>query len=417
MKTSNKGLSILFWLNKQRAKDGKPAMYLRFTLDYNRVELATHLYLDPTLWNARAQLAKANTEEGAEINRKLSVIKANLNRHYARLLALEVPVTAEILKNAYLGINEQQKTLKELLEFYELRFTEKVRTGRKAVNTLKSVRTTRDKVLAFVKHRFRVSDIPLAAIKSSFAHDLEHFLTTRQRVSSNTCMKYIKIFKRMIKLAVDQEWIPTNPLTGFACHYEEPQRERLTMEEVMALYKKDLHIDRLSEVRDVFIFCCFTGFAYQDVAGLTPSHQELGIDGERWIVKDRVKTNNPERIPLLPIALEIVERYKDHPYCVNTGRLLPVNSNQRYNGYLKEIAVLCGINKHLTTHTARHTFATTITLENDVPIETVSQMLGHKSIKTTQIYAKITQRKVSNNMKDLKKKLFGDGNDFKKATS
>jgi len=415
MKQSNKGLSILFWLNKQRSKNGKPAMYLRFTLDYARVELATHLYLDPTLWNARSQQAKPNTEQGAEINRQLLIIKANLNRHYTRLLALEMPVTAEILKNAYLGINEQQKTLKELLEFYELRFTEKVRTGRKAVNTLKSVRTTRDKVLAFVKHRFRVSDIPLAAIKPSFAPDLEHFLTTRQRVSSNTCMKYIKIFKRMIKLAVDQEWMLANPFAGFACHYEEPQRERLTMEEVMALYKKDLHIDRLTEVRDVFIFCCFTGFAYQDVANLTPANQELGIDGERWIVKDRVKNNNPERIPLLPVPLEIVERYKDHPYCVNTGRLLPVNSNQRYNGYLKEIAVLCGINKHLTTHTARHTFATTITLENDVPIETVSQMLGHKSIKTTQIYAKITQRKVSNNMRDLKKKLFGDGKDLQEA--
>lgn len=137
-----------------------------------------------------------------------------------------------------------------------------------------------------------------------------------------------------------------------------------------------------------------------------------GIDREKWIVKNRVKTDSPERVPLLPIALEIVERYKNDPFCIHYKRLLPVNSNQRYNGYLKEIAAICGITKHLTTHTARHTFATTVTLENDVPIETVSQMLGHKNIRTTQIYAKITQRKISNNMKALRNRLSDMGEEL-----
>jgi len=183
----------------------------------------------------------------------------------------------------------------------------------------------------------------------------------------------------------------------------------------MILYRKEFSIGRLREVRDVFLFSCFTGIAYQDVANLTAENVVVGIDGDKWIVHDRTKTNRPSRIPLLPIALEIIDRYKDHPYCVHADRLLPVNSNQRYNGYLKEIADLCGINKHLTTHTARHTFATTITLENDVPIETVSQMLGHKSIKTTQVYAKVTQKKVSNNMRELRKKLFDDQRDGLRA--
>ena len=181
----------------------------------------------------------------------------------------------------------------------------------------------------------------------------------------------------------------------------------------MILYRKNLDIDRLAEVRDVYLFCCFTGFAYQDVANLTKDNIVMGIDGEKWIVKDRKKTNTLERIPSLPISHEIVERYKDHPYCVYHDRLLPVNSNQRFNGYLKEIAIFFGIKKHLTTHTARHTFTTKVTLEHDVPIETVSQMLGHKSIRTTQIYAKVTQRKVSNNMKELKNRLFGANSDFK----
>lgn len=290
------------------------------------------------------------------------------------------------MKNAYLGIGEKQRSLKEALEFYITRFSEKVTTGKRFDNTLKSLHTTRDKLYAFIKHRFNLSDLLL---------------------------KYIKIFKRVIKMAVDQEWIPSSPLTSFKCSYHEPQRERLIMDEIMIMYRKELHIDRLMEVRDVYLFCCFTGFAYQDVANLTKDNIMRGIDGEQWMVKDRKKTNSPERVPLIPISLEIVEKYKDYPYCVFNNRLLPVNSNQRFNGYLKEIAVICGIKKHLTTHTARHTFATTVTLEHDVPLKTVSQMLGHKSIRTTQIYAKVTQRKVSNNMKELKNRLFGGEQDIR----
>ncbi|WP_429049945.1 site-specific integrase [Chitinophaga sp. W3I9] len=170
------------------------------------------------------------------------------------------------------------------------------------------------------------------------------------------------------------------------------------------MYNKEL-IPRLAEVRDIYLFCCFTGYAYTDVLHLTPDNLVIGIDGEKWIMKDRMKTHTAERVPLLPIPLEIIDRYKESLYCKAYGRLLPVNSNQRYNAYLQEIAIVCGIKKHLTTHTARHTFATTVTLENDVPIETVSQMLGHKCIRTTQIYAKITQQKVSNNMRALRDRL------------
>ena len=184
------------------------------------------------------------------------------------------------------------------------------------------------------------------------------------------------------------------------------------MEEIMVLYNKEL-IPRLAEVRDIYLFCCFTGYAYMDVLTLTPANIVTGIDGEKWLAKNRTKTDTPEHIPLLPISAEIIDRYKDDLYCQQYGRLLPVNSNQRYNAYLQEIAAICNIKKHLTTHTARHTFATTVTLENDVPIETVSQLLGHKSIRTTQIYAKITQHKISNNMRVLRNRLFGEQQTFK----
>jgi integrase len=169
---------------------------------------------------------------------------------------------------------------------------------------------------------------------------------------------------------------------------------------------KKFATERLREVRDVFIFCCYTGFAYADLYNFEKNAVMIGLDGNYWLSTNRQKTGTKEKVPLLPIALEIIDRYKEHEYCVKYNKLLPVNSNQRYNNYLKELADVCCINKHLTSHIARHTFATTVTLANGVPIETVSAMLGHTSIRTTQIYAKVVESKMSADMELLKAKLF-----------
>jgi hypothetical protein len=202
-----------------------PAIYLRFSLDYKRVELATHLHVDPRLWNSESQCVNGIFEEAGEINSKLSIIKAKLHKHYNRLLALDETITSEILKNAYLGIGERQRTLSELLDFYYSRFAEKVTTGRKAKNSLKCVHTTKEKIKAFLKYNFHVSDIYLRDIKRSFAPNLEHFLVTKQGLSNNSAMKYIRTFKRMVKQAVDQDWMPSNPLSGFKCTYDQPQQD------------------------------------------------------------------------------------------------------------------------------------------------------------------------------------------------
>jgi site-specific recombinase XerD len=292
-----------------------------------------------------------------------------------------------------------------LLDFYYSRFKEKVSSGKKAKNTLKSIHTTIEKLKEFVRVHYRASDVLLKDIKLSFVSNFEHFLTAKQGLSNNSAMKYIRILKRMTKFALDQDWIKSNPISQFRCTYNEPERDRLTMDDIIILYNKEFSTERLAQVRDVFIFCCFTGFSYLEVYNLTREHIVNGIDGGKWIFKSREKTKSIERVPLLPISLEIIERYKDNHYCMAKNKLLPVNTNQCYNEYLKEISTICEIDKHLTTHVARHTFATAVTLENDVPIETVSQMLGHKSIKTTQLYAKVTQRKMSNNMNELKEKL------------
>jgi integrase len=201
-------------------------------------------------------------------------------------------------------------------------------------------------------------------------------------------------------------------LNGFKTSYRNPVRQVLTQEELYVLINKELTIERLAEVRDVFIFCCFTGFAYGDIYNFEQGDEEIGIDGNTWLSTQRQKTGVRERVPLLPIALRIVEKYKTNEYCIRNNKLLPVNSNQRYNAYLQEIAIICGIKKKLTTHIARHTFATTVTLANGVPIETVSAMLGHTSIKTTQIYAKVLEKKVSEDMNLLRSKLFAEQSKF-----
>jgi len=402
-------------LYRKYSKNGKYAIYLRFTVGQKRVELTTNQFVAANLWDAEGQFAKGKTEEAKTINQRLTFIKADLHRKHLQLEALGKPITAEILKKLFLGIDENRKSLLEAMDIYHDRFAEKVASGQKSAHTLKGVHTTREKVKVFVKHQFKLSDLPLKEMKPAFAGDFEHWLVTHEKGCNNTAMKYIRILKRILKFAVDQGWIENNPLGRFTCTYEEPSRERLTMEEVMNLYHKEFASERLTEVRDVFLFSCYTGFAYQDVYNLTPDNIVTGIDGEKWIATDRRKTGTPERVPLLPIALEMVEKYKRHLWCRSKNRLLPVNTNQCYNEYLKEIAELCGIKKYLTTHMARHTFATTILLEQDVPIETVSQLLGHRSIRTTQIYAKVSQKKVSQNMKALKEKLAGMKSEVKQG--
>jgi site-specific recombinase XerD len=258
-----------------------------------------------------------------------------------------------------------------------------------------------------MKHQYKIEDSPLPEMRLRFVTEFEHYLLTTDKLQSNTAHKYIKNLKKIMNMAVGLDWIPSNPFNQFKCSYTNPEREILNQDEINIILNKKMHTPRLEEVRDVFIFCCYTGFAYSDVYEFRQNAVMKGLDGTLWLSTLRQKTGTKESVPLLPTALEIIEKYRNNEYCKKQDKLLPVNSNQRYNAYLKEIADICGINKKLTSHIARHTFATTITLANGVPIETVSKMLGHHSIRTTQIYAKVVEQKVSDDMLSLKEKLFG----------
>ena len=226
-----------------------------------------------------------------------------------------------------------------------------------------------------------------------------------RKCANNTAVKYIKNFHKIINICLANGWLTKDPFANYKSKVKEVIREYLTEREIQDLMEKELVSDRLELVRDIFIFSCFTGLAYIDVKQLSNDNIVLGIDGDKWINKNRQKTDTSSRIPILPTAQFIIDKYANHPVCVNEDKLLPIFSNQKMNAYLKEIATVCGINKELTFHIARHTFATTVTLSNGVPIETVSKMLGHTNLKTTQHYAKILDKKISEDMKILKDKF------------
>jgi integrase-like protein/Arm domain-containing DNA-binding protein len=232
MKKGHLSFSLLFWLNKSRSKNDKPALYLRLRIGDKRAELSTYQHVSPGQWNQVGQCVKGNSEEAQTINRQLAILKGNLHRHYSLLIASGKPFTVDDLKNAWLGKLEHTRTLAETFDFHNRRFAEKVKSGKTSAGTLKRLEITKAKVTAFLKSYFKVSDLPLTDFKYAFAADFEHYLTAEQHIGCNTAMRHLKIVKQVLKMAVDQGWISANPIGGFKCTYEEPQRERLTMEEI-----------------------------------------------------------------------------------------------------------------------------------------------------------------------------------------
>lgn len=234
---------------------------------------------------------------------------------------------------------------------------------------------------------------------------MEFYLKSQKNCEHNTAIKYVINFKKIIRIAYANQWIQRDPFFHWKASWKTKEKQYLTQKELDSLLAKEFTIPRLDLVRDIFVFCCYTGLAYADVKQLKQENIVIGINGDRWIKKARKKTKTLSSIPLLPPAEWIIEKYKDHPHVVNGKGVLPVITNQKSNAYLKEIADLCGIRKNLTTHVARHTFATTVTLSNGVSISSVSKMLGHRSLKTTQIYAKVLDSKIANEMQELKEKI------------
>jgi site-specific recombinase XerD len=404
----NEKLSMLFILEKSKmSKDGKAPITVRLTVDSKRAEMSLGHKVSPEMWNQDAGMAIGSGIESRQINGTIDRVKMKLRQQYDLLAAQHDYVSAQMVKASYQNKKKPDdgKSLLQTIDFMIEKMEKKVEKEKLAKGTLSRWRTTRAKIVDFLNFEYHVKDIKLDQIAYAFAEDFLDFLTLEQGLEDNTAMKYLKNSKQVLKAAVERDWLHKSPIAGYKCSYFNPDRDILDEQEIMLLYNKHLPIQRLAEIRDCYLFMVFTGYAYKDAQILRPENVTKFFDGEDWIIKNREKTWCRENVPLLPIAKEIIEKYRNHPLCLLNNTLLPIKSNQKFNSYLKEITEICGIDKNLTTHTARHTFATTVTLANGVPLETVSALLGHKSIRTTQIYAKIVAQKISQDMQVLKEKL------------
>jgi len=396
--------SILFRIAKARTKNGKAPISVRITVNGQRAEISTHLTVSPFEWDAKTQLCTAKGAEARELNILLAVIKGKLAGCYGRLLATNEFITAEAIKRAYNGVVEKPRMLLEIIIQHNKDIEALIGQEYSRATWVK-YETTRKHIKDFLLHKYKRTDISLKELNIEFISDFEFYLKTQKQIDLNTNAKYIKNLKKIINECVAKNWLQKHPFLGYKLKTKQTERPYLSETELKNLEEKEFTIERLAHVRDMFVFSCYTGLAFVDVANLTKDSITIGIDGERWIYTSRQKTKTASRIPLLPQALAIIEKYKGHPQASNNMKLLPIPSNQKANAYLKEIADLCEIKKQLTFHVARHTFATTVTLTNGVPIESVSKMLGHKKLQTTQHYAKILDKKVSSDMQILRDKF------------
>lgn len=397
--------SILFYpKNDKKNKKGFVPIYARITVNGKKVEITTNRKIEPERWDSHSGYVKGNKEDARSINTHIDSVRNKIYDVKRDLFDRGELITALAIKKRLVGIDKRHKTVLEAFKYHNDQMKE-LEGKSFASATVKRYETTYKHIEDFIEHEYGTNDMYLKQLNYEFIASLEKYLKTVKDCNHNSAVKYIKNFKKVINLALANEWMDKDPFLKYKVTLKETKREFLMQEELTKLEEKEIDIPRLDVVRDIFVFSCYTGLAYVDVANLTPDHILTGIDGTKWIYTYREKTEVKSNVPLLPKALEIIEKYNDHPEAVVKGKVLPVSSNQKMNAYLKEIADICGIKKTLTFHLARHTFATTVTLTNGVPIETVSSILGHKSIKTTQIYAKVIEKKVSKDMADLREKL------------
>jgi site-specific recombinase XerD len=398
-------VSILFYAKRAKANvSGLVPIYTRITINGKRIELSTNRFVEISKWSTEAGKMKGNSIEARSINSHLDMLRIQIIDMQMELVHKKIPVTAETLKSKILGVDEKERMIIPIYQNHNDKIEDLIGNGY-AYGTLERFKISLKHLQEFIQWKYNVSDIGINKIDYAFVTEFEFYLRSIKKCNNNTAVKYVRNFRKIIKICLDNDWLDKNPCSRYEGKMKEVERDYLTEEELNRIYNKRFSSERLTLVKDIFIFSCYTGLAYVDVKGLKKDHIAIGIDGEKWIFKNRQKTDTKSKIPVLPIAQEIIQKYENHPRCLNENTILPILTNQKMNSYLKEIGDLCEITKEITYHMARHTFATSVTLTNGVPIETVSKMLGHKNIQTTQHYAKILDKKVSEDMQILRDKF------------
>lgn len=393
-----RSLGILFFLKKPKSVKSKECyVYLRITVDGKAKELSTKRKWTPERWSTEAGRAMGGKQDAKSLNLYLDTLYEKVLTIKRGFIEDGKEISAESLKNALQGNDENHQTV--LAVFRKHNDQMKALVGIDyAPGTLTRYETSLSHTKSFIHWKYKKDDFSIQKLDHEFISDYAFWLKTVRDCGHNTTVKYLANFKKIVLICVKNGWISRDPFINFKMSKKEVIRTFLSKNEIETIFKKNFVSERVSLVRDIFLFSCFTGLAYIDVKQLRKHEILIGVDGRQWIISARQKTGSPTKIPLHPLALKLVLKYKAHPKCLQKGTVFPVLSNQKMNSYLKEIADVCGIQKELTFHIARHTFATTVTLSNGVPIETVSKLLGHSSIKQTQHYAKIVDTKISQDM-------------------
>lgn len=398
---------ICFYIQKSRvAKDGQVPIVLRVTINGQRSVASVNLKVNPDNWNAVAGKSIANTRKDNEINARLDTIRLRVMQIYREMELDSVAITAQKVVDKYLGRDsELEIMLLDVFREHNERCHKLIGNGM-ASATVVRYETSYKHTAAFIEFVYKKQDVPITAVDHKFITDYEFWLRTERKCNHNSATKYLKNFKKIIRIALANDYISKDPFVNIKFKLDVVEREFLEDHEIKAIIDKDINIRRLAQVRDVFIFAVFTGLAFSDLKGLRQEHLFRDNNGDLWIRKARQKTKNMCNIPLLNPARQILERYKDSPECVTKGVLLPTLCNQKMNMYLKELATICGINKEIFTHTGRHSFATSVALANGVSIENVAKMLGHSDTKMTRHYARVLDKSIKRDMEKVDSKFF-----------
>ncbi len=396
---------ILFYLKKNEPKkNGHVTIMIRITVDGSNTQFSSKLDIHPDEWDTskgQARTGKGYNTKNSALNHLLESIKAELTVEYNRLMNVKGYALPEQIRNSFLGMEVKGKTLITYFSQFNEQYKQKVGMTTTAV-TYSRYELTKQRLIDFIKYKYHTSDMQIHEINTIFIENFYLFLRNTHGISNNTAMKSIQRFRTILTYVKNTGVDFINPFTNYKFNYEKVDRGYLAQPEIDKIYNKAFTSQRLEQVRDMFIFSCYTGLSYIDLCNLTPDNIKNGFDGKLWIMTKREKTGVDSNIPLLEIPRQILKKYEGK---IKKGKLLPVISNQKTNDYLGEIAQICEIDKRITFHIARHTFATEICLTQGVPIESVSKMLGHTNIKTTQIYARVVDRKVSHDMAVLERKI------------
>ena len=398
--------SILFFIRESRVrKDGTASIEVVLTVNGERCAFSTGKRVKSCNWDKTKQQVKGKDEEAQSLNNYLKAIKAKLYQKEAELLDRGFIITAELLRDAYFDKVEslKEKTLFEVFEEHNREQEKLVGNGVSKATYWISVYTVR-LLKEFVQQKYKREDLYLRELNLNFIQSFHSFLRIDKGMAQNSSTKHLKLLKKIVNLAVANSYMTTNPFITYKIEREPVEIDFLDEEELRKIINFDTPLPRLERAKDMFLFGCFTGLSYIDIKTLAPEHFEKDSTGRIWIKKRRVKTGVLSRIPLLPIAKLILDKYK------GGEKLLPIQDPADINKYLKDIAILCDIKKRITFHTSRHTFASTVTLANNISLEVVSKMLGHTNTRMTTHYAKLIDKCIGEQMDKLMDTFTGDSN-------